>query len=387
MIQDLLLLFMLGFAGWGLFKILHLPVPAMLGPLVLIGSLRALNYPLPSPPPSLHYFFQIVLGFSIGSRVNRETIRQLKELLKPALIIVTWAITIVFVFGNILSKITFMDTYTAILSSSMGGLPEMTVIALATNADVPVVVLMQTFRMLSTVVAFPLMLKFWFGDNVPLKKILAQNEKKKKRMGGRVGKTLELNAFIKTKVKQILVLLTGHGYFSRQGMKDGLPYLAKGLTALTLAAGGGFLLHYLGIPSGAMVGSTLATVALCLLRFPVRTPSPKIFELVIIGVGIVVSDNISPATIKVLFSGSILLPVVLSTIVIFLTSLMVAWIISRTAGWDYPTSFLAAAPGGFTLMIALAISSGKDPFKVSMLHLCRLLSLKIVIPLFFWFLV
>jgi len=386
MIQDLLLLFLLGFTGWGLFKIFRLPVPAILGSLVLIGSLRALNYPLPTSPPFLIYFFQIVLGFSVGSRITRETIRQLRELLKPALIIVAWALTIVFAFGYILSKITFMDTYTAILSSSMGGLPEITVIALATNADVPVVVLMQTFRMLSTVIGFPLMLKLWFGDKLPHEKTLFQRDKKRKSMGGCGWKNLEVNTIIKTKVKQILALLTESRHFPWQGMKDGLPYIAKGLTALTVASVGGFVLHYLGVPSGAMVGSTFATAALCLLRFPVKTPSPRIFELVIIGVGIVVSDNISTATIKLLFSGSILLPVVLSTIVIFLTSLLVAWIISRTAGWDYPTSFLAAAPGCFTVMTALAISSGKDPFKVSMLHLCRLLSLKLVIPFFFWFL-
>lgn len=384
---DLLLLFLLGFAGWGLFRILRLPVPAILGPLVLIGSLRALNYPLPSTPPFLPYIFQIVLGFFVGSRVSKDSIRQLKELFVPAVIIVAWALTIVFVFGNILSNITFLDKYTAILSSSIGGLPEITVIALATSADVPVVVLMQTFRMVSTVIAFPLMLKFWFGDKVPREKTPVQKEENEKRRSGFGGKILCFSAIYKTKVKQVLAFRSRAQQFSWQGITNGLPYFAKGVTALTLAAGGGFLLHYLGIPSGAMVGSTFATAAIGMLGFPVKTPSPKIFELVIIGVGIVVTDNVSPATIKILFSGSILLPVLLSTTVVFLTSLLVAWIISRTAGWDFPTSFLAAAPGGFTVMTALAISSGKDPFRVSMLHLCRLLSLNTAIPFFFWFLI
>jgi len=65
----------------------------------------------------------------------------------------------------------------------------------------------------------------------------------------------------------------------------------------------------------------------------------------------------------------------------------VAWIIHRLTGWDLPTSLLAAAPGGFTVMTALAIKHDLDPVKISMLHLCRLFTIKMFIPFIFMWLI
>jgi len=71
--------------------------------------------------------------------------------------------------------------------------------------------------------------------------------------------------------------------------------------------------------------------------------------------------------------------------VVFLTALVVAVLIQRMAGWDLPLSLLAAAPGGFTVMTAIAIHYGYDPFRVSMVHLARLLAIKTVVPVVFAF--
>jgi len=53
----------------------------------------------------------------------------------------------VFLLGVLLRSTTSLDLYTSLLSSSLGGLSGMTVIALASGADVTVVVIMQTFRL------------------------------------------------------------------------------------------------------------------------------------------------------------------------------------------------------------------------------------------------
>ena len=101
-----------------------------------------------------------MFGLHIGGGLTREATKKLKEMLIPILIVITWALTILFLLGGILEKITFLDLKTAILSSSIGGLPEMTVLALATNADVSIIVIAQSFRMIGTLIVLPLIIQF-----------------------------------------------------------------------------------------------------------------------------------------------------------------------------------------------------------------------------------
>lgn len=403
MLQELLLLFLLGSGGWMLFRVLRLPVPGLLGTIVVIGGLRATGFDLPTSPPFLIYLIQVLLGFFVGSRVTADTVYQLKSMLLPALLVVTWALFIALFFGYILSAITFLDGYTSILSSSMGGLPEITVIGVATGADVAVVILMQTLRMVISIVAFPFLLKYWMRSREGEEKELGLSQASERN-----GEPLQDGGRESTGAGVLEEKAAVPGFFSGWALtlKNGLlefrevlldklraikvmhfPSLLRGLLALLAAAGGGALFHQLGIPAGTMLGSTLVLVVISLFLFPVRSPSSGVFSFMLIGVGLIVSDNISPATLDTLSSGEILFPALLATLVIFATSLLVAYLISKLAAWDYPTSFLAAAPGGFTVMVSLAITHGKDPLRVSMIHLSRLLALKTVIPLYFWFLI
>jgi uncharacterized membrane protein AbrB (regulator of aidB expression) len=50
---------------------------------------------------------------------------------------------------------------------------------------------------------------------------------------------------------------------------------------------------------------------------------------------------------------------------------------------DKLTCFLSAAPGGFTVIATLAIDYEKDPFAISILHLCRLIVIKTLVPIVF----
>ena len=104
----------------------------------------------------------------------------------------------------------------------------------------------------------------------------------------------------------------------------------------------------------------------------------------LIGLGIVITSNITSETIKSL-TPKLLLPILFTLVVIYLTSLLVSFIIYKITGWDYPTCFLASAPAGITAITGLAISFDLDPLRISLLHLCRLVVLKTVVPLAFMF--
>lgn len=395
---DILLLFFLGFCGCVIFKLLHLPVAPLLGTITVIGILRAAGFSLPVAPDYLSPVTQVILGLSVGSRIKRETLCQLRGMIFPAIIIIIWALAVAFLFGAFFSKITGIEPFTAILSCSMGGLPEMTVIALATNAEVAVVIIMQTVRMVATTVSFPFIMRWWEnretlhlkGDLVKKypenpdggegeegsgeKKIIGDAQQKEKVLPGNKNFKAGKNGWCRLAA-----------VFNLESKGQFVDYMRKIFFPLIIAGTGGVLFMLLGVPAGAMIGSMFFVAVAFLAGVDIPTLPSLVFTFLFIGIGIIVSNNISSETLELFISGQLLLPIIILTFFAFISSLLVAYLISRITRWDYLTCFIAAAPGGFSVMIALAVSSGKDPFRVSVLHLCRLISLETVIPLILMF--
>jgi len=153
--------------------------------------------------------------------------------------------------------------------------------------------------------------------------------------------------------------------------------------SIGVAALGGYLFYRFGVPAGGMVGAMVFIAAASIYGVKIKAPSSFTFEFLLIGIAITISDNFSRETLDMLTSGELVLPVVLSTVVVFGTSLLVALLLGKVTDWDFPTCFLAAAPAGFTVMSTLAIKYDKNPFIVSMLHLGRIMSIKLVVPFAF----
>lgn len=364
-ITDLLVLFLLGSLGWAIFTPLKVPAAALLGTIALVGTLRIAGYPLPAAPDFFSPAVQVFLGLFVGSKVTRETIDQLKAMLPPALMIVIWALSLVFGMGYLISRVTYLDPVTAILSSSVGGLPEMTIIGLATNADIPAMISIKLVRMLATIFTFPFLVKLVVkndGHNNILPPASSEET---------------INNSDENTLKEILNKVVNPDFPSM------LRAIWLSLLSLAFAAAGGLLFMSLGVPAGGMVGSMFFVAAASLLGAPVITPSPRIFGFMLVGVGLMVADNLAPETVDTFLTDGIIVPIIISTTLVFLSSFLVAYLIHKLVGWDFTTSFLAAAPGGFTVMTTLAIKYNKDPFRVSILHLCRLLAIKSVVPFVF----
>ncbi len=364
-IADLLLLFFLGSLGWALFTPLKVPAAALLGTITVVGTLRIVGYPLPVAPDFFSPAVQIFLGLFVGSKVTRDTLTHLKAMIPPALLIVIWALGLVFGMGYFISRITYLDPVTAILSSSVGGLPEMTVIGLATSADIPAMITIKLVRMLATIFTFPFLVK-----------LVANNELEKNNMPvedeGEKGDD-QRSSLLKEMLNKLHTL----------DLKLLLISIRLSLLSLGIAACGGLLFINLGVPAGGMVGSMFFVAAASLAGGPIITPSPRVFGFMLVGVGLMVADNLTPETVDTFLTDGIIVPIIISTTIVFLSSFLVAFMIHKLAGWDFTTSFLAAAPGGFTIMTTLAIKYNKDPFRVSILHLCRLLAIKSVVPFVF----
>lgn len=372
----LVVLFALGAAGWAVFRWVRFPVPSLLGALAVIGALRALDLPVPDSPQHLYPVVQMLLGVYVGTQVDRDAVRRLKSLVVPAVLIGIWALLLVFVFGWVLGRVTWLDTYTAVLSSSVGGLAEMIVLSMAVGADVAVVTIIQMFRMLTAIAVFPLLFRRML--------LAAPANGVAQPVGAPVSRMAD-DPDCATAVADLRD--PEHGRDShRETIAAWLTTQPHQLLfTLALAAAGGWVFSTLGVPAGMMVGAMFFVAGASVAGLPVRSLHPLVVDLLMLSVGIMVTDNVSPDTTAVLASGALLGPLLISTAVVFASSFFMGWVIHRVSGWDPPTSFLAAAPGGLTVMTLLAAHYGKDSFRVSMIHLARLLVIKTIVPFVFMF--
>ncbi len=342
-IRDLALLYAIGVVGWFLLRPLKLPVPSLLGSLAAIGGLRVAGVDLPYMPPVVPEIVQILLGFYVGSMITKEALRQIRALILPAGITMVWVVGLTFLAGLFLARVTFLDTLTGILASSTGGLPEMTVLAVATHADASVVIIMQLVRVVVIVIAFPFVIRTLApvpGMDDAAVDVPARGE-------------------AVSRTPKRTVVLSG---------------------AMAFLGGGLFL--YFGVPAGGMVGAIFFVILATMLGHNVHFSSRRMLELLLVGVGMMAADNMTPEAGQILLSGSLVLPLLLSLIITLVSSSLLAFVLMRLSPWDYVTCLLAAAPAGLTVMTALALQSERDPIPVFVVHMCRVIILKTAIPFF-----
>lgn len=367
-------LFLLGIIGWGILSAINIPAPALLGPVLVIGTLRILKVPLVSSPDFLPVLVQIVMGYVIGSGITKNKIMRLKAILIPAFIISIWAISIIFILGFILIHFLNMDIYTALLASSMGGLAEMTLISIAVGAETSIVVIIHTLRVIITLGIFPIL-----AEKIE-KKPIDYNLIKKYNKEGYNNLFDVLFIANLNKIKKIYCEVSS---LQLSPLNRILKSYFKIILIFSIATIGGFIVLKMGVPAGAMVGSMLTVSFISLKEIEVKPLSIKFITLIMIATGIMVIDNISEETIELILSSRFILIILISSITIFLSSFFVAYLIHKITGWDKLTCFLSSAPGGFTVLAGLAMKYERDLFVISLLHLCRLVLLKILVPIVF----
>jgi len=397
-IWETIFLFLLGLGGWALFSRLRLPIAPFLGALAIIVTVRAVEADIPLTPSWLFPLLQVLFGIYVGSMVTRKNVQNLKLMMAPAVIIVLWAQSIVFVMGPLLARLTTLDLYTSLLSLSMAGVAEITIIALDVEADLGFIIIMQMTRIITTMSLFPLIYKKWMGDpnntNEPSRE--AGNSNSSLSAGVNSSHGINRIDSLKKRIhshKLILIKLPGAGKGKTLGtfirhklsgcISNNYQSIGRVLLVFLVAVGGGIIFHSLGVPAGIMVGAMLAIAFTTLLGVQPVTIPPLIINLMLVGMGISVADNILLERLAELYDPRLLLAVVVSIILIFISSFLVALLVHRISGWDLSTCVIASAPAGFIEMIALAVKYDKDPFFVSMMLLCRMLSLKLIVPFVF----
>lgn len=150
--------------------------------------------------------------------------------------------------------------------------------------------------------------------------------------------------------------------------------------ALALGAAGGWVFALLRMPLPWMIGAMCVTTVAALMRAPVRMPQPLRGTMIAV-LGTMLGSAFKPEVLDHVakWSGSLIGLLVL----IVAIGVSVVFLLVRVGGFDRPTAYFSAAPGGFSEMLMLGSSLGGDERTISLLHSVRILLTVLIIP--FWF--
>jgi membrane AbrB-like protein len=148
-------------------------------------------------------------------------------------------------------------------------------------------------------------------------------------------------------------------------------FLAVGLCGAVLAS-------FLRIPGGLMLGPMLAMVCLKLLAPEAGEAPPAFGEVGKILLGTYVGATFDRVLLAEL--GTLLLPVVVSTLLLIGAGLLLARLLARFTELDTATALFSLTPGGMQEILAVSGESGADVAAVTVLQFLRFVSVLVLAP-------
>lgn len=152
-----------------------------------------------------------------------------------------------------------------------------------------------------------------------------------------------------------------------------------GAVALTLAiaAAGVAAFRVLGLPLPWLLGPMFACLIAALAHAPLAAP-PGVSQAMRTVLGVAVGASITPELIARL--PQMALSVALIPVFILVTGLVGVPYFRRICGFDPPTAYFSAMPGGFQDMVILGEAAGGNPRSLSLVHATRVLAIVAVMP-------
>lgn len=153
--------------------------------------------------------------------------------------------------------------------------------------------------------------------------------------------------------------------------------LQRLLVTLTLAAIGGTLFAYAGMPAGWLSGALVFTAVAALAGVRVgiggwlRQPT-----FVVLGTSM--GSAMSPDTLQSMVTWPITMLVLLLSVPVMMAAVVLY--LEKVAGWDRRSAFFAAAPGALSAVLAMAESTGADTRRVVFGQSLRLFVLVALLP-------
>lgn len=158
---DLALLALAALAGSWIGLRLHLPAPTLLGPMILSAALHLADLAHGAPPGPLVIAAQVILGIMLGCRFQGMRARVLVPALGLSLGATVIMLALAAGFAQAIHAVTGQAPAQVLLAYAPGGLTEMSLVALALQAEVAFVAAHHVLRILLVIVAAPLLFRLW----------------------------------------------------------------------------------------------------------------------------------------------------------------------------------------------------------------------------------
>jgi uncharacterized protein len=140
---------------------LRLPAGALLGPLILGVALAELGVVHLAWPPGVPQAAYLVLGLWVGLLFDGASVKRAGRLFPFVLASAVGLVLACAALGWALAALTGIDGMTAYLATTPGGIESVTIVALGTEADAPLVLAVQMLRLLAVVFAGSLLGRWW----------------------------------------------------------------------------------------------------------------------------------------------------------------------------------------------------------------------------------
>ncbi|MDR1626895.1 MAG: AbrB family transcriptional regulator [Spirochaetia bacterium] len=327
-----------GLALLCVFRFLNLPGGAFIGA-IIGGTVARLLYARSKPPPQkLQGLSRILLGISIGTQVNRQTLGEIEAAAVPVLCMVIGILVFSFLLAKSMSKLSGMNFTTALCGASPGMMSVMIMLAEDLGGNVPVVAVLHTMKVFFTVGLMP---------------------------------------FITESVK------TGEAAFAAAAGPWVPASLAVYYGKILFLVLGGFLLEKLlrrwKVPSAEfLAGLFIASVCNPLfLQLEIFPPLWQLAALWIIATSI--GTQISRQSLAAVKRYVLPCAVLVVTQISF--GLLLGWILSRTTTIDRVTAIIGTCPTAMEAMVILAAEMRANVPLVTAMHTTRVIIVMIVMPL------
>ncbi len=158
---DMGLLALAALAGGWLGLRLRLPAPTLLGPMAVSAALHLTGLTRSAPPAELVIVAQVVIGTVLGCRFRGIPVGALIPAagLSLGATVIMLALAVALSLG--VQAVTGQSAEQVLLAYAPGGLTEMSLVALALQAEVAFVALHHVVRILLVIVSAPLLFRLW----------------------------------------------------------------------------------------------------------------------------------------------------------------------------------------------------------------------------------
>lgn len=312
-----------------------MPIPYLLAPLLLTVFCNVKGYKF-KWQIKWRNLALIPIGYGLGRQIEWATCQKIFNELCGIGASTFFLTTISVIMAVIISRKTKIAIESSLIGNMPGGLTQMLLLSEElSGVDANVVTIMQTVRLVSTIVVIP---------------FIVLNS---------LSSTHDFHSLIKDNVSNFLSL------------PDAVFMIATVLVGV-------FLARLIKIPTPYMLGALLITAVLNIVWQPVPEIDRKILKVAQIFVGIQMGQAVELPKIKELRQH---LPIIISSsVVVIIASFGLGYLLRFYYGYDLATAFLATAPGGITEMSITGLNIGADVSIILAYQLFRLIFMSALMP-------